>query len=115
MPTDDPEQRFEDMLENVCRIQSYTSGMNQAEFLKDQKTIDAVERCLERIAEAARKLGNKYDNRYPELNLRELGSFGNVLRHGYDNIQPELIWGFADTLLTPIEEMARQEIDNLKA
>jgi uncharacterized protein with HEPN domain len=115
MPTDDPGQRFEDMLENVRRIQSYTSGMNQADFLQDQKTIDAVERCLERIAEAARKLGDKYDGRYPELKLRELRNFGSVLRHDYDDIQPVLIWGFVTTLLSPIEEMARREIGNSSA
>ena len=52
MPSSDPIQRFEDILDNVGRIEGYTTGMDAHAFLEDTKTYDAVERCLERISEA---------------------------------------------------------------
>ncbi|MBT7285566.1 MAG: hypothetical protein HN834_08910 [Rhodospirillaceae bacterium] len=53
--------------------------MEMADFLRDQITIDAVERCMQRITEAARILGDQFDLDYPDLNLPELRKFGSVL------------------------------------
>ena len=57
MPSDKPARRFEDILDNAHAIQRYVAGMDVTAFKADQKTYDAVERCLERISEAAAKLG----------------------------------------------------------
>jgi uncharacterized protein with HEPN domain len=58
VPSNDPIQRFEDILENIILIEEFTSGMSPNTFLEDLKTRNATERCMERISEAARKLGN---------------------------------------------------------
>ncbi|MBA3404569.1 MAG: DUF86 domain-containing protein [Gemmatimonadaceae bacterium] len=57
MPSSDPSQRFQDILDNIARIEKYTAGMDSVSFMEDLKTYDAVERCLARISEAAVKLG----------------------------------------------------------
>ena len=115
MPSNDPAQRFDDILENIGRIRSYTKGMDEAGFLKDAKTKDAVERCFERIAEAVRKLGDQFDANYPDLDLPTLRGFGSVLRHDYDSVQPALLWGFVRDRLVPLEAMARSELEKLSA
>ena len=58
MPSEKPARRLEDIIENAHAIQRYIAGMGLAAFEKDHKTYDAVERCLERISEAAAKLGD---------------------------------------------------------
>lgn len=113
MPSDDPARRLDDILENITRIRTYTEGMNEADFLSDGKTVDATERCLERIAEAARNLGGRFDADYPALNFPALRRFGSALRHDYDSIQPALLWGFIRDRLDSLEAMARSEIDKL--
>lgn len=115
MPSNDPAQRLDDILENIRRIRSYTKGMDETGFLKDAKTIDAVERCFERIAEAARRLGDRFDADYPALDLPALRGFGSVLRHDYDSVQPALLWGFVRDRLDPLEAMARIELERLSA
>ncbi len=45
-----------DILEAVRRIVIYTSGMEQAQFQGDLKTVDAVVRNLEIIGEAAKNI-----------------------------------------------------------
>lgn len=57
MRSRDPRVSFEDILENIARIERHTTDMDQASFAQDDKTIDAVERCLARISEAAVRLG----------------------------------------------------------
>ena len=58
MPSEKPARRLEDIIENAKAIQRYTAGINLTALEKDGKTRDAVERCLERITEAAAKLGD---------------------------------------------------------
>lgn len=113
MPSKDLDQRLDDILENITRIRTYTAGLDEAEFLSDGKTVDATERCLERIAEAARKLGDRFDANYPALNLHALRRLGSALRHDYDSIQPTLLWGFIRDRLDPLEAMARIEMEKL--
>jgi uncharacterized protein with HEPN domain len=112
MPTNAPVLRFDDIVENIDRLRRHTDGMSETDFINDAKTIDATERCLERIAEAARKLGDAYDQTYPNLALPQLRKFGSILRHDYDTIQPVLLWRFVQDRLDGLEEMARVELAN---
>jgi uncharacterized protein with HEPN domain len=66
LPSERPARRLEDIVENVRAIRRYTDGMNEAEFSEDRKTYDAVERCLERISEAASKLGDLAPDLVPD-------------------------------------------------
>ncbi len=113
MPTNDPALRFDDIVENIDRLRQYTAGMSESDFISDAKTIDATERCLERIAEAARKLGDGYDETHPHLALPHLRKFGSILRHDYDTIQPVLLWRFIQDRLDGLEAMARVELTKL--
>ena len=47
-----------DIIENAERIAQYVSGANEAAFAGNGLVRDAVERCLERICEAAHRLGS---------------------------------------------------------
>ena len=92
MPSENPEQRFEDIIENISRIEKYTSGVGREVFLADLMRMDAVERCLSRISEAAVKLGDVAEKLAPNEEWANIRGFGNHLRHGYDGVDPELIW-----------------------
>ena len=92
MPSDRPVRRLEDIIDNARAIQLYTAQMDLAAFAADPKTRDAVERCLERICEAASKLGSLATTLVPGQAWSEIRSLGNRLRHEYDMIQPDRIW-----------------------
>ena len=47
MPSSDPLQRFQDILENIERIARYTGAMNSVAFRAGGVVPDAVERCFE--------------------------------------------------------------------
>ena len=60
MPSNVPIRRLEDILANIQRIERYTRGYDFQRFSKDQQCQDAVERCLARISEAAKKLEDRW-------------------------------------------------------
>jgi uncharacterized protein with HEPN domain len=53
----DPAQWFRDILQSIKRISSHVADMSFDSFREDIKTIDAVERNLQKISEAAIRLG----------------------------------------------------------
>ena len=84
--------------------------MSPQQFGSDTKTQDAVERCLERICEAARKLGDALDAKYPEVEFAKLRQLGSVLRHHYDDIDTDLLWRSVTERLDPLERACRREL-----
>ena len=91
MPSSRPATRFLDILDNIRLIQGYLQGMDRAAFEADSRTRDAVER----LSEAATKLGSQADELAPGLPWPAVRAFGNVLRHAYDQVDPARIWEIA--------------------
>jgi uncharacterized protein with HEPN domain len=110
MPSSDPAKRLQDILDNIARIRAHLGRMTAKRFFADAKTQDAVERCLERISEAARKIGDVLDRRYPEVEFPKLRQFGSLLRHNYDGVDDDLIWQAVKERLDPLEAACRQEL-----
>lgn len=110
MSSSDPELRLRDIVENISRIRSYIQGIAAPQLAADRKTQDAVERCLERICEAARKLGDALDAKYPEAEFPKLRQLGSVLRHDYDDIDTDMLWRSVTERLDPLERACRSEL-----
>jgi len=81
VPSKDPVQRFEDILGNIVRIEEFTAGMELATFVQGPKTSNAAERCLERISEAAKKLGAVAEELCPGIPRPGVRAVGNLLRY----------------------------------
>ena len=92
MPFNDPKGALEDILENIARIERYVFGMDEDAFRLDDTTMDAVERNLPRISEAAKRLGAQATVLCPGIPWHEIRGLGNWLRHDYDQIKVEVIW-----------------------
>ena len=95
MPSSRPPTRFLDILDSIQLIRGNLKGMDRAAFEADSRTRDAVERCLERLSEAATKLGSRADELAPGPPWPAVKAFGNVPRHAYDQGEPSRIWEIA--------------------
>ena len=92
MPSEKPIRRLQDIVENAQAILQYTAGMDLTAFQKDRRTYDAVERCLERISEAAAKLGDLAESLLPGQPWHKVRALGNRLRHEYEDIREDRLW-----------------------
>ena len=61
-------------------------------FMADTKTLLAVERCLEIISEASRDIPEVIRAEHPDIPWRRMADAGNVYRHIYDMVNPEIVW-----------------------
>jgi uncharacterized protein with HEPN domain len=114
LPSDRSLQRLNDILENIDWIIQYTVDHTFELFVQDRQTRDAVERCLLRISEAARKLEGIVDELAPDQPWADIRSLGNVLRHEYDSVDPEVIWDIVERDLLPLEKAVEAAIKKLE-
>lgn len=83
---------FEDILGSIKKIESYISNLSYDDFIKDNKTVDAVVRNLEIIGEAGRQIDEDTKKKYDDIPWKEIVGFRNKVIHGYFVIDFEIIW-----------------------
>jgi uncharacterized protein with HEPN domain len=84
--------RVEDILAAAERAIGYTASMDRANFLADQRTIDAVARCVEIIGEASRFVPDEICAVHPAVPWRLMRGMRNVLAHEYFGVTDETLW-----------------------
>jgi uncharacterized protein with HEPN domain len=114
LPSEKPLLRLYDILENIDRIRHYTENHAFEHFSEDPKCQDAVERCLMRISEAARKLEGIVDLIAPDQPWSDIRSVGNVLRHEYDIVDSAVIWQIVEKDLVPLSRAVEKAIAILR-
>jgi len=114
LPSEKPVQRLSDILENVDWIIEYTRGQSFQMFAQDRRTRDAVERCLLRIAEAARKLEGVVEEIASDQPWPDIRALGNVIRHEYDAVDAAIIWKIIQDDLQPLRSAVETAIKKLE-
>ena len=115
MPSRNPKSRFNDIIFNIERIMVYLEDYDFERFLDDPRTIDAVERCMQRITEAAIKLQPQAAEFLPGQDWDAMRGFGNVLRHDYDVISERMIWDIAQDYLPGLLRDCQRVVEKLEA
>jgi uncharacterized protein with HEPN domain len=87
-----PKPSIHDILENIERVQTRMVGVNFAELEKNWELRFAIQRAIEIISEASRRLPEDLKKTRPEINWRRAAGIGNVLRHDYQTISDKVIW-----------------------
>lgn len=101
----DPKLYLHHILECIERIERYTQG-NQAFFLSDEKTQDAVLRNLQVLAESTQKLPEAWKEKFPNIPWQQISGFRNRLVHEYLGIKPALVWAAIEQDLPGLKQAA---------
>jgi uncharacterized protein with HEPN domain len=96
MPLDDRDKAYLwDMLDAALAVEEFVCGKTYAEYLSNRMMRGAVERHLEIIGEAARRITETSRQAHPEIPWRGIIGQRNVLAHEYDEVLHEAIWAIA--------------------
>ena len=105
---------MDDILEALRKIHHFTNGLTFEQFSTDEKTVDAVARNLEVIGEAVKNVPDELHRKQPGIPWRKIADFGNVLRHAYFAVDPDIVWRIARDDLIPLRQALlslRQSLD----
>jgi uncharacterized protein with HEPN domain len=81
-----------DMLEAAQTLRELTAGLSVASYLADRRSQLAVERAIEIIGEAARRVSSTYQQAHPEVPWAGIIAQRNVIAHEYGEIKQERLW-----------------------
>ena len=101
---------LEDILESINKIEGYIANLTLDDFIKDNKTIDAVVRNLETIGEAAKQIDEETKKKYNDIPWREIVDFRNRIIHGYFVIDYEIIWQIISKDLSDLKQKVEKAI-----
>ncbi len=82
-----------DMVQAIRLLQEFTTGLTYNEYLQSVLIQSAVERQIEILGEAARRISLEFQQSHPEINWRSLIGLRNIIAHRYDEVRPEILWG----------------------
>jgi uncharacterized protein with HEPN domain len=84
-----------DMLESINKIEKYIEGLNYEQFIRDEKTKDAVVRNLEIIGEAANQISKEIQQKFSNVPWAQIIAMRNRMIHGYFAIDYKIVWDLA--------------------
>lgn len=87
-----PAGDFAEIIAALDRIAIYTLGMDEDAFVSNLLVLDAVGMNLIVIGEAARRIAPDVLAAEDGVPWREIVGLRNRIAHGYEDIQPEVIW-----------------------
>jgi uncharacterized protein with HEPN domain len=97
------EATLSQMIEAARKMRTFAEGMSYEDCVRDARTRSAVERRVEIISEAARRLPTDIQRRHSTIPWDDVKGIGNILRHSYDKIDDRIIWGVFKRHLTSLE------------
>ena len=77
--------------------------MDFERFVADRRVRQLVERNLEMISEASRRIPDRLKATEPDVPWQEIAGIGNVLRHDYGAVRPDILWGVRTHRLTTLK------------
>jgi uncharacterized protein with HEPN domain len=99
-----------DIKEAINRIKSYTKELEYKEFLKDNKTQDAVVRNLEIIGEATKNISRDFKRRYPDVPWKEMAGTRDKVIHFYFGVNYDIVWGISKDELPAVTKQVNKII-----
>jgi uncharacterized protein with HEPN domain len=102
-----------DMVEAAQKIRRYLQEKNFGQYQMDDLLQDAVERNLEIIGEAARRVSATFKQAHSEIAWRNIIAQRNVLAHEYDDIKDQEVWEMATEHLPGLVEKLKPLIPPL--
>jgi uncharacterized protein with HEPN domain len=100
----DPAICVRHILEAIANIEADIAGYDFERFRADRRTRQLVERNLEILSEASRRLPNEYKDREAQIPWRAIAGIGNVLRHDYHETYPTVLWDTCEKDLKPLKD-----------
>lgn len=110
-----PLARLTDIIEAIELIRTEMVDVTLEAFELDTRKRWIVERGLEIISEASRRLPSALKDRHANIPWGQVAGIGNVLRHDYERVAYDVIWRVVQDDLPPLESACRLELPAAEA
>jgi len=98
--------RLSDIREEIAGIRGLTKDSDAEFFAANWAMKRAVQHALLIIAEAAKHIPDDLKDMHPEVPWQKIHGLGNMLRHEYRRIDPDILWSVVTDYLGDLDSAA---------
>jgi len=91
-----------DILESMRAVVKYMGDRTLEQFVRDPLVIDAVERRLEIMGEATKRVSIPLREAYPDIPWRKMAGMRDMLIHTYDDIELDVVYEAVTRVIPPL-------------
>jgi uncharacterized protein with HEPN domain len=106
---------IEDVIDAMNKAEMFVAGMTYEQFEADLKTNFAVVRAIEIIGEATKRLPSTIRDQYPHITWKDMAGMRDVIIHGYDNVNLQIVWDVVKRDIPQIKPQIQQILKDFKA
>ena len=108
MTQHDDRMRFQHMLDHAREALEMARGRRREDLERDRMLELALVRLIEIVGEAASRVSDEGQRRYPSIPWRQVAGMRNRLIHGYDEVDRDVLWAtIQDDLPSLIQEIQK--------
>ena len=96
----------------IEKIQLFTAGFTEAEFLANPLVQDAVIRNFEIIGEATKKLSPAFKEQYPDIPWRKIAGMRDKLIHDYIGVDLAAVWAVVIDILPALYQQITEILNS---
>ena len=83
---------LDDIRESCEKVLRYTHSLSFDQFMRDEKTFDAVVRNLAVIGEAVKHIPPEMRSHYPNMEWRKIAGLRDIVIHEYFGLDVDILW-----------------------
>lgn len=91
-----------EILDVINGVETATRTKSFDDFKEDWVLRLAIQRALEIVSEASRRIPDELLAAQPEIPWRQIRGIGNILRHEYHKIADDIVWSVIVTNFPPL-------------
>lgn len=108
MPRDKDDAAYlHDIVQAAEAVTRYLLGKTREHFRGDEILRGAVERKVEIIGEAARRVSRHFQESHPQIPWQKIVATRHVLAHDYGEVNEDVVWRIASVYVPELVEMLR--------
>jgi uncharacterized protein with HEPN domain len=96
------------ILQAIDGIQDAVRGKTFEDFSGDWLLRHGVQRGIEIVSEAARRIPHDMQSARPDIPWAQIVGIGNVLRHEYHRVSDAIVWNVVQRHLAPLRDAVAQ-------
>lgn len=102
------------IFEAIEAIEKNLEGITEEQFNESDLLSSFVERKLEIIGEAAKRISDEFKKQHSDVPWKKMSATRNVLIHKYDDVDSAIVWDTATQHLLPLKTQVEKILQKVK-